>query len=52
MGDSIFYKKTIKDIDLAGKVALLRADYNVPMENGKITDDYRIKKSLPFSMVS
>ncbi len=47
MGDSIFYKKTIKDIDLAGKVALLRADYNVPMENGKITDDYRIKKSLP-----
>lgn len=42
-----FNKKTIRDIDLAGKKVLLRADYNVPLENGKITDDYRIKRSLP-----
>lgn len=40
-------KKTIKDIDLTGKTVLVRADYNVPINNGKITDDYRIKKSLP-----
>lgn len=43
-----FSKKTVKDIDLAGKAVLLRADYNVPTDKqGHITDDYRIKKSLP-----
>ena len=43
-----FNKKTLKDIDLKGKTVLLRADYNVPLSNdGKITDDYRIKQSLP-----
>src|SRR5712671_4159898 len=40
-------KKTIRDIDLSGKKVLLRADYNVPVEDSKITDDYRIQKSLP-----
>jgi phosphoglycerate kinase len=43
----MFTKKTIRDIDLDGKTVLLRADYNVPIDNGKITDDYRIKQSLP-----
>jgi len=42
-----FHKKTIRDINLSGKRVLLRADYNVPMEDGHITDDYRIKQSLP-----
>ena len=42
-----FSKKTVKDINLKGKRVLLRVDYNVPLHNGKITDDYRIKKSLP-----
>ena len=42
-----FWKKTVRDIDLNGKTILMRADYNVPVENGKITDDYRIKKSIP-----
>jgi len=43
-----FNKKTIRDIDLHGKTVLLRADYNVPLSSaGKITDDYRIKQSLP-----
>ncbi len=43
-----FSKKTIKDIDLHGKTVLLRADYNVPLNSaGKITDDYRIRQSLP-----
>lgn len=43
----MFTKKTVKDIDLKGKRVLLRADYNVPVKDGKIDDDYRIKQSLP-----
>ena len=39
--------KTIKDIEsLNGKKVLVRVDYNVPMKNGIIIDDFRIKKSL------
>ncbi len=41
-----FNKQTIKDVNLKGKCVLLRADYNVPVKDGKITDDYRIKQSL------
>jgi phosphoglycerate kinase len=43
----MFTKQTIKDIDLGSKTVLLRADYNVPLQDGKITDDYRIEQSLP-----
>lgn len=43
----MFTKQTIRDIDLGGKTVLLRADYNVPLEKGRITDDYRIQQSLP-----
>jgi phosphoglycerate kinase len=43
----MFTKRTVKDIDVNGKTVLLRADYNVPIEKGKITDDYRVKQSLP-----
>lgn len=43
----MFTKQTVRDIDLKGKRVLLRADYNVPLDNGVITDDYRIKQSLP-----
>ncbi|MBR3386557.1 phosphoglycerate kinase [Candidatus Saccharibacteria bacterium] len=39
--------KTIKDIDIKDKVILLRADYNVPMQNGEVTSDLRIRASLP-----
>lgn len=42
-----FWKKTIREYDLQGKRVLVRADYNVPVENGKISDDYRIEQSLP-----
>jgi 3-phosphoglycerate kinase len=43
----MFTKQTIRDINVKGKRVLLRADYNVPLEDGKISDDYRIKQSLP-----
>lgn len=43
----MFTKQTIRDIELHGKTVLLRADYNVPLDGEKITDDYRIVQSLP-----
>jgi phosphoglycerate kinase len=43
----VFTKQTIRDISLKGKRVLLRADYNVPLDGNKITDDYRIQQSLP-----
>ena len=39
---------TIRDVELQGKKVLLRADYNVPLDGeGRITDDYRIRASIP-----
>ncbi len=39
-------KKTIKDFDLKDKTVIIRCDFNVPMKDGEITDDNRIKASL------
>ena len=40
-------KKIVSDIDLKGKVVLERADFNVPLKNGEITNDNRIVQALP-----
>ena len=40
-------KVTIRDIDVRDKKVLLRADFNVPMKDGVITDDNRIKEEIP-----
>ena len=41
------HKKTVRDVDVNGKRVFLRADLNVPLDDGRITDDTRIRASIP-----
>jgi phosphoglycerate kinase len=46
-GNPTMDKLTVRDLDAAGKRVFVRVDFNVPLEDGRVTDDSRIRAALP-----